>query len=320
MDVKDYYKILEVNKKSSADEIKKSYRKLAMKYHPDTNHTPEAEAKFKDIQEAYEVLKDPDKRAKYDRLGSNWNKHRTTGGSSQDFDWSQWASQQQGSRRQGRTMNDFFGQGGTTGGGGFSEFFEKIFGQSGGFQSQQGFRQSPAKGQDVETEVLISLQEAYEGTKRILTVNGKEKLELKFKPGIHDGQTLKLSGKGQPGRAGGPAGDLLVKIKVQEHPFITRENDDLRLESHIDFFTAALGGESDISIFGKKIKTKIPAETQSGKILKFKGLGMPNYDNPAKKGNLFVKLLVDVPTKLTKKEKDRLKEWQEERKTAKQKI
>lgn len=312
MDFKDYYKILGVEKKASQEEIKKAYRKLALKFHPDTNQTPEAEAKFKDIQEAYEVLKDPDKRAKYDRLGSNWNKHRRTGGSSQDFDWSQWFNQQnagKGTRSGGRTVNDFFNQGG-----GISDFFEKIFGsaytQQGGASNfdTQYRQQKPIKGSDVETSVDISLEEAYTGTNRVVTINNKEKLDIKFKPGIENDQVLKLSSKGKPGKYGGPNGDLLIKVRVNESKGIERKGNDLHLEAKIDLYTAILGGNSDISLFGKKIKIKVAPNTQSGKTLKLKGLGMPFYSNNEKKGDLYVKLLISIPENLTEKELELFKE------------
>ena len=305
MDFKDYYKILGVEKKASQDEIKKAYRKLALKYHPDTNQTTEAEAKFKDIQEAYEVLKDHDKRAKYDRLGSNWNKHRRSGGSSQDFDWSQWFNQQNKGRssRGGRTVNDFFNQGG-----GISDFFEKIFGSTygqqdggGGFGSQ--FRQQqPVKGSDVETSVEISLEEAYSGTNRVLTINNKEKLDIKFKPGIEHEQVLKLSSKGKAGKYGGPNGDLLVKVLIPEAKGIERKGNDLHIEENVDLYTAILGGNSQINIFGKKINIKVSKSTQSGKILKLKGLGMPSYTNNDIKGDLYVKLMISIPENLSNKE------------------
>lgn len=300
MEFKDYYKILGVEKNASSDEIKKAYRKLAMKYHPDTNKSPEAENKFKEIGEAYQALGNPENRRKYDNLGSSYNRHRQSGGSADGFNWSDWFSRAQAQRRQSgesfRTMGDFFNQGG----GGVSEFFEKIFG--GGFSQQSGFRQPPKRGKNAEHTLHISLEEAYKGATKTINSFG-ETIELKIKPGVPDGHVLKVASKGAPGRNGGSKGDLLVKIIVDDKPNVKREGDDLRVEARIDMYKAILGGTSKISTFGGQLQFSIAPETQPGKTLKFKGQGMPKYNNPDEKGDLYLTLKVKLPTNLSDDEK-----------------
>lgn len=313
MEFKDYYKILEVGKSASQDEIKKSYRKLAQKYHPDKNKSnPEAEKKFKDISEAYQVLKDPDKRRKYDNLGSSFNRHRQSGGSSGDFNWNDFMNQSGQRRPGGNTMGDFFSSGG-----GLSDFFERMFGGGssgfsgdagarGGFSGNAGFRK-PQKGNDYKTQVEIDLSDAYKGTTKVLNVNG-EKIEIKFKPGITDDTTLKISGKGLPGKNGGPNGDLMINVKVKEHPLFERKGNDLYLDTYVDLYTAVLGGEAKVSTLGGTLKITIPSESQSGRKLKLKGQGMPYYTDNRKKGDLYIKLLIKIPQKLSEKEKNLFRE------------
>ncbi|MFP4368650.1 MAG: DnaJ C-terminal domain-containing protein [Candidatus Kapaibacterium sp.] len=323
MDFKDYYKILGVTKSSSKDDIKAAYRKLARKYHPDTNKDPEAENKFKEVSEAYEVLSDPEKRKKYDRLGSNWNQHRQTGGSSQDFNWQDWFAKSQGGARGSRsyqTVGDFFNSGG-----GVSDFFERIFGGGfqqkgagggfGGFRGAEEFRgtegfRKPKRGDDFQTEIELSLEEAFNGALRMLNVNG-ERLEVKFKPGIQDGHIQKISGKGYPGNNGGPSGDLLIKVKVREHKSVKRDGNDLHVEANIDLYKMILGGTATISTFSGKLKVNIPPETQNGKVLVLRGQGMPDYNNPDKKGDLYIKLIAKLPQKLNDKQKDLFKKIKE---------
>lgn len=322
MEFKDYYKTLGVDKKATADEIKKAYKKLAVKYHPDKNKdNPEAEKKFKEISEAYQVLSDPDKRSKYDNLGSSYSRFRQGGGSSDQFNWSDWFAQQQQQQQQqqrgaytgrGRTFSDFF-----QGGGGLSDFFERIFG-GGGYGGAQGFGQRtaenpfaqatpPAKGKDIEAEVTLTLKEAYSGTKRRLNIDGNS-LDINLKPGIKDGQTLKITGKGQPGQFEGAAGDLFIKVRVMDNGTIKRKGDDLEVEITIDMFSALLGGEIKIKTFSGTLKLNVKPETQNGKTVKLKGQGMPVYENPDKKGDLYIKYTVNLPQNLSDKEKELLEE------------
>lgn len=317
MEFKDYYKVLGVSKTASQDEIKKAYRKLAQQYHPDINKdNPDAENKFKDISEAYEVLKDEEKRRKYDNLGSTYNRHRQSGGQSHDFNWSDWFEQSQRNKgkRAYQTVGDFFSQGG-----GLSEFFERIFGSgfsSKGFTGQGGFRRTPMRGEDLQAEVDISLEEAFKGTQKKITINN-ETIELKIKPGIRDGQELKISQRGAVGRSGGARGDLLLKIHVKEHKNVKRDENDLYVEAEIDMFSAILGGQSKINTFGGKLKLTIPEGSQPGKTLKLKGQGMPIYNEPDKRGDLYITLKVKLPENLTNKEKELLEEFRKLRKESK---
>jgi len=296
MEYKDYYKILGVSKTATIDEIKKAFRQLALKYHPDTNpNNKAAEDKFKEINEAYEVLGDAEKRKKYDNLGSSWNRYRQTGGNSEDFDWSQWTSRRPQGRRK---TSDTFSNIGDIFGHGASDFFENIFG---GFSKKTGFQQPPKRGEDIEAELEISLEEAFRGTQKQFIVEN-QKIELNIKPGINDGQVLKISGKGKPGKAGGTNGDILIKIKITPHKRVQRDGNDLHLEVTIDLYKAILGGNSTLKTFGDTVKLNIPPESQPGSIIKVKGQGMPIYGSPNQSGDLFIKLNIKLPKNLTQKE------------------
>jgi curved DNA-binding protein len=297
MNFKDYYKILEVEKSATQDEIKKSFRKLAAKYHPDK--PTGNEVKFKDISEAYEVLSDTTKRRKYDNLGSSFNSYRTRAGSSDGFDWSKWTAQQNQAGRKRKTVGDFFNEGGT-----MSDFFENIFGSSYG---QQGGNKSynytkPAKGEDYNTIIGVTLEEAFAGKKVRLKVN-EESIEINVKPGISNGQQLKLSGKGLRSKTGGPNGDLIIKVEVKDNPTIERDGHDIHISRNIDLFEAVLGAEKTFETISGKFNIKIASGTQQGKIIKLSGQGMPKYDGTGK-GNLYIKLNITMPTKLSQEEKN----------------
>ena len=290
MDYKDYYKILGVEKSASQADIKKAYRALAKKYHPDkTKGDKAAEEKFKDISEAYEVLGDDQKRKQYDELGSNWRHFQQQGG--------QYQGRPAGTYYEG-DMGDMFG-----GGSGFSDFFEQFFGrgfsqQGGGFRSG---RQAP-KGQDYEAEMLITMQEAFTGTSRLLTVNGQQ-LRITTKPGVSDGQVLRIKGKGGPAGGGGAAGDLYIRVQVQPLPGFDRQGDDLHTKLNLDMYTAILGGEVQATTLTGKLKLKIPAGTQNGKILRLRGKGMPVYGKADQHGDLYVKIEVQLPVHLSEEER-----------------
>ncbi|MFW6257313.1 MAG: DnaJ domain-containing protein, partial [Prolixibacteraceae bacterium] len=251
MDYKDYYKILGVSKDASQEEIKKAYRKLAVKYHPDkTKGDKQAEERFKEIGEAYAVLRDPEKRKKYDQLGANWKQYENAGyeGGGGGFDFSQFGGQQPGggSFHFEGNMEDIFGGGA---GGDFSDFFNAFFGGRGGGQSGfTGRRQQPRKGQDLQAEMEISLYEAWHGTSRILNVDGN-KLRVNIKPGTYHGQELRIKGKGGPGSAGGPGGDIYIKIKVQPDSNYQIDGNNLILKTDVDLYTAVLGGKKEIQTF-----------------------------------------------------------------------
>lgn len=302
MDYKDYYKILGVSKAASQEEIKKAYRKLAVKYHPDKNKGDKtAEEKFKELSEANNVLSDPDKRRQYDELGSNWNRYQQTGGAG-GFNWSEYARRQQAGRTyQSYDFGDAFGGGAKSSGrGGFSDFFQNFFG--GGFEGA-GSRQSAAfKGQDLQSEMAISFQDAYDGTTHVMSVHG-EQMRIKLKPGIEDKQTLKLKGKGAPGVNGGQAGDLYLTIHVAPHPQFERRGDDLHTDLPVDLYTALLGGKITVNTMSGPVNMQIPALTQNGKVLRLREKGMPRYNQSGQFGDLYVRVQVELPSQLSNEEK-----------------
>lgn len=307
MEYKDYYKVLGVSKTATQAEIKKKYRKLAVKYHPDKNKGDKAkEEKFKAITEAYEVLKDPEKRKQYDELGANWKQY-----------------QQQGANGGYRGGNPYAGRGGATqydgdfsdlfgDGGGFSDFFESFFGRGPGHTSDPRGRESGAfKGGDIQANVTISLEDAYEGGTRLINFNGN-RLRLKLKPGIEDGQTLKIKGKGQPSIQAGPAGDLYLTVEVAKHSQFGRKGNDLYVVLSVDMYTATLGGKVEIkTLKGTTVNIPIPKGTDSGKTLRLKGLGMPIYQKEGQAGNLFVEVKIITPKNLTTEEEKLLKKLKE---------
>ncbi len=313
MEYRDYYKILNVGKNANQDEIKKAYRKLAREYHPDVNpDDPNAEEKFKDINEAYQVLSDDEKREKYDRFGSQWKHYQQTGGRAEDFDWSQWAAQGQRGGAQYRTVTQeefeqMFG-GGMGGFGGFSDFFETLFGGVAGARAArrpagQTSYQRTQRGQDIEHAVEITLEEAFHGTTRLLTFEDGRRIEAAIPPGVKTGSKIRLSGQGSVGASG--AGDLFLKINLQRHARFKREGDHLRIDLPVDFFTALLGGEVTVNALDKSVKLTIPPETDSGKVFRLTGLGMPKLGKSDQRGDLLAKVEVQVPKGLTESQKEK---------------
>lgn len=300
MEFKNYYKILGVDKSATKEEIKKAYRTLAMKYHPDRNPNDKAaEEKFKEITEANEVLSDPEKRKKYDTLGSNWKQYQTQGGGFENF--------RQGYSPGGGTEFHFSGDLGDLFGnvGGFSDFFESYFGSGGGFRTRPKPREQ--KGVDLEAVLNITLEEAFNGSERTIQVDGK-KLKIKINPGIKDGQRLRLKNQGQPGSHGGEKGDLYLKIHILSHPFYEISDDDLYYNLDIDLYTAVLGGKKQIkTLDGKAININIPKGTDNGKILRLKNLGMQSSERIGQKGDLLVRINVTIPKDLTKEEEELFK-------------
>ena len=300
MDYKDYYKTLGVSKTASFEEIKKAFRKLAIKYHPDKNQgNKAAEDQFKLVNEANEVLSDPEKRKKYDELGSNWDRFQQPGSYAGRDPFS---SQRQGTRRgdgfyNEGDINDLFG-----GGSGFSDFFEAFFGQGSTFgnSSRGNVRQ---KGPDFQTQIEITLEEAYKGTSIIIQLEN-EKIRVTTKPGAYDGQIMKIKGKGGKGSKNASDGDLLVHLRVFNNTSFERIGDDLKLTSTIDLFTAVLGGQIIVDTLDGKIKVKIPSGVQPGKTLRIKGKGMPVYDQKNQYGDLIIELKVNIPEKLSPRQKE----------------
>jgi len=295
MDYKDYYKILGVERKASADDIRSAYRKLAMQFHPDKNPgDKKAEDKFKEINEAYQVLSDDQKRARYDQLGSAYSNFRTSGGRPGDFQWDDWFQQQQGGQQRGYgNADDPFG-----GGGGFSDFFRSIFGEavrnsarSQSMQQQQGYQQ----------EVQISFQEAYEGTMRQLQTSDK-KLQVRIPAGVKTGSKVRVAGAGPEGL------DLYLVVAVTDEEKFERDGYDLYTTSSLSVFTLILGGETEVDTPAGKVKLSIPAGTQIDQVFRLGGRGMPHLKDPKTKGDLYVKLKVQVPKYLSSKQRELLEE------------
>ena len=319
---KDYYKILGVTRNASQDEIKKAYRKLARKLHPDVNkNDPNASKKFSDLQEAYSVLKNPEDRKLYDQVGENWKQYKQyqeNGGGPSGF--GQWSDMGRGGSRR-RTYSYSSEPGGMGGDNPFSDFFESVFGRGfggagggrggrdpfGGQQYRDPFAGQQAQtGRDINAELEITLEEAFSGVTKSFTLNGK-KMKVKVPPGIQDGQRLKLSGRGERA-AGGKPGDLLIVVKIKPHPKLQREGSDLYTTVPVDLYTALLGGEVKVPTLKGSAKIKIPPETQTDKTFRLSGQGMPEFKKPEKKGDLFAKIEVKLPTKLSDREKQLFKE------------
>lgn len=294
----DYYKVLGIDKKASQEEIKKAYRKLARKYHPDLNpDDKEANKMFQQINEANEALSDPDKRKKYDEYGENW-KHAD-----------QFESRGQGAGNPfGGSRSGGFGGGASSfGGGDFSDFFESMFGGGGSRQSRNNAR---FKGQDQQAELRISFKDASQTHKQTVTVNGKS-LRITIPAGISSGQVIKLKAQGGEGSNGGPNGDLFITITVNDDPIFKRLGDDLYETKQIDLYTAVLGGDVTIDTLDGKVRLKVPAGTQNETKIRLKGKGFPVYKKEGEFGNLFVTYMVKIPTALTEKQLELFKELQE---------
>jgi len=290
MDYIDYYKILDLKKSASIDDIKKAYRKLARKYHPDLNpNNDEANKKFQQINEANEVLSDPEKRKKYDKYGKDW----------------QHADQldaQQKQQRQYQSQGGGYGGGGYSGGFGgddFSDFFSSMFGGGAGRSS----RQSPFKGQDYNADLQLNLKDAYTTQKQTLTVNGKQ-VRITIPAGVENGQKIKLSGYGAPGANNGQPGDLYIKFNISEDPKFKRKGNDIYIQEEIDLYTAVLGGEKIVETLNGKVKLKIPEGTQPDSTLRLKGKGFPVYKKADQFGDLYIKWQVKLPTNLNQEQKE----------------
>ena len=296
MEYIDYYKALGVDKNATQDDLKKAYRKLAVKLHPDLNpNDKEAQKKFQELNEANEVLSDPEKRKKYDQYGKDW-KH------AEQFEQ---ARQQQ---RQGSTSQAFGNNGGEyfefESGGNFSDFFESMFGGSSG---RGRSKQTKFRGQNVEAELQINLTDAFKTHQQTFTINGKN-IRLTIPAGIEDGQVIKLKGHGGPGVNGGPNGDLYIRFVIKNNTQFTRKGNDLNTTVPIDLYTAMLGGEITIDTLDGKLKLKIKPETQNGTKVRLKGKGFPVYKKEGQFGDLYITYEVKLPTNLTEKQKELFRE------------
>lgn len=309
MDYKDYYKVLGVDKNATKEEITQAFRKLARKYHPDVNpENKAAEEKFKEINEAHEVLSDPEKRKKYDQFGAQWQQYTRGGGRPEDFDWAQWGAQPGAGGAYTRSVSpEEFQQMFGGGLGGFSDFFETLFGMSGGTSQSMGsfeevFAPRRARPRDSEHTVQVTLEEAFNGTTRTLQWEDGRRIEAKIPPGVHSGSRVRLKGQGE-GRLSPASGDLYLKVDVTTHPVYRREGDDLRMTIPIDLYTAILGGEVEVAAIDKKVKLTIPPETQNGKAFRLSGLGMPRLRGPKQRGDLYVSVDVQLPRNLTQEQR-----------------
>jgi curved DNA-binding protein len=299
VDYKDYYKILGVDKKATQDEIKKAYRVLAVKHHPDKNpNNKVAEEQFKLANEANEVLGNPEKRKKYDELGENWQQYEHAGNQQGR---NPFGGNQGGQYRYESNGNDPFG-----GSSDFSDFFEQFFSGS----SRNGGRTQNRRGGDYETEMEITLEEAYQGTSRTIQVDN-EKLRITTKPGSYTDQLLKIKNKGAKGSSEENRGDLFVKIKVKNHPNFIRKGDDLYHTQTIDLYTAVLGGEVVVKTLSGQVKIKIAEGTQNGKTIRLKGKGMPVYDKKDIFGDFYLEIKVQIPENLTDKQKELFEQLKE---------
>jgi curved DNA-binding protein len=276
----DYYNILGVKRDASQDDIKKAFRQQAKKYHPDANPgNPDAEKRFKDLNEAYEVLSDPEKRSQYDVYGEGW---RAGNASYQNY-----GNYAGGARATPEDFQDIF-----------SSFFNGGATRGDAGRGRQYSTRAQVKGQDIEQPVRISLREAYDGTSRLVTREGQQK-KVSIPAGVTTGTKVRIAGEGSPGFLGGTAGDLLLVIEVAPDPVFTREGDDLLAEVKVDMFTAMLGGSVEVPTMTRPVSLKITPGTQSGKKLRLSGKGMPIMGKPAAYGDLTVRILVTVPENLT---------------------
>jgi curved DNA-binding protein len=303
MEFKDYYRTLGVPRDVSEKELKKAYRKLAREHHPDTHPGDKAsEEKFKGINEAYEVLSDPEKRKKYDAFGADWERYQQAGGQPGGFDFSQWAGQRGGGQwdvRQGSPddFGDIFGEGGQ-----FSDFFTTLFG--GGAARPRARPAGPRRGHDFEHPVRITLDEAFRGTARVFQLDGR-RIEAKIPAGVRTGSRVRLSGQGGPGADGGPGGDLYLVIEVEPDARFERRGDDLYADLDVDFLLAALGGETRVPTPEGAVALKLPARTQAGQTFRIRGKGMPSLGG-AGRGDLFAHVRLILPD-LTEAELDTLR-------------
>lgn len=298
MDYIDYYKVLGVDKNASPDDIKKAYRKLARKLHPDLNpNDKEANKRFQQLNEANEVLSDPEKRKKYDQYGK---------------DWQHAEAYEKARQAQGQGQAGFGGQAG--GGwqsysgdfdeGTFSDFFESMFG--GGARRGHG-HQVKYKGQDFNAELHLSLKDAYSTRKQTLTVNGKN-IRITIPAGVENGQTIRIKGYGGPGANGGPAGDLYIRFVIEKDPNFRRSGNDLYTQVDLDLYKAILGGEVMIDTLNGQVKINVKPETQNGTKIRLKGKGFPVYKKEGQYGDLFVTFSIKIPTHLTEKQKQLFEE------------
>ena len=284
---RDYYEVLGVPRGAGDEEIRSAYRKLAREYHPDVNKDPGAEDRFKEVSEAYEVLRNPEKRAKYDRLGANWKAGEDVSGAS--------------------GFSGGFGGGDGQGfgdGAGFSDFFESFFGGRRG--ASPGFEGFSMRGGDQEATLEVTLEEAARGGKRKISLADGRDFEVRIPPGVRDGQKIRLAGQGGEGASGGPAGDLYLRVRIKRHPRFRREDDDLVVEVPVAPWEAALGATVPVPTLDGSAQVKVPAGSSSGRRLRLRGEGMPGPGG--RKGDLYASVRIVVPKRLEKRERELFEE------------
>jgi curved DNA-binding protein len=300
MEYKDYYKILGVERKASPEEIKHAYRKLAMQYHPDRNPGDKvAEEKFKEINEANQVLSDSEKRARYDQLGSSYSRWQQAGGAPGGFNWEDWVAQSQGQggqRVEYGDLNDIFGEGG------FSDFFTQIFGGMGGTRTQTRRTVRPARPRDAEYQLSITLQEAYHGATRTVQVDDR-RMEVKLPAGAKTGTRVRMAGAA-PAGPGAQRGDLYLVLDVAPDPRFERNGDDLTTEVSVDLYTAVLGGQVNVPTPGGDVLLTIPTGTQPGQTFRLAGRGMPKLRSSQEHGDLMARVKVRLPRNLTPEQRE----------------
>jgi len=297
MDFIDYYQVLGVNKNATEEEIKKAYRKLARKYHPDLNpNDKEANKKFQQINEANEVLSDPEKRKKYDQYGKDW-KH------AEEFEKAKQSRQQWAGANTG--AEGFSGFSGGFDEEGFSDFFQSMFGSGGRRKASQ----AKFRGEDYNAELHLSLKDAYKTHQQILKVNDKN-IRIKIPAGVENGQIIKLKGHGGPGINGGPNGDLYITFVIADDPNFKRLGNDLYTTVDLDLYTAVLGGEIMIDAMDGKVKLKVKPETQNSTVTRLKEKGFPVYKKEGSFGDLYITYSIKIPTHLTEKQKELFRELQ----------
>jgi len=299
MDFKDYYEILGVPPNADKKVIQQTFRQLARKHHPDLNPgNKEAEEKFKTINEAYQVLSDTKQRKKYDELRAQYQQWQQTGGRQQDFDWQNWSAQPgKGARVQYASpedLEDLFGSASP-----YSDFFTNIFGQA--RRSGRDAPSSPRRGRDVEYEVDLTLEEAFHGARRLLEMDG-HRIKAGIPAGVRTGSRVRLAGQGEPGRNGGPAGDLYLIIQILPHDTFERDGDDLHIDMPLDIFTAIAGGEVRIPAMERPLTLTIPVRTDANRSFRIRGKGMPHLGNPKTRGDLFARVRLILPDSLTDRE------------------
>jgi curved DNA-binding protein len=291
MEFIDYYKILGLDKKASEDDIKKAYRKLARKHHPDLNpNDKEANKKFQQINEANEVLSDPEKRKKYDQYGKDW----------QHADQFEQAKQQRGQQTRG---DSGYGFSGDFNDGDFSDFFSAMFGQEAGTGRT---RQTTFRGNDYNAELHLNLKDVYTTQKQTITVDGKN-IRITISAGVEDGQKIKLANYGSPGINGGPNGDLYITFMIKEDSRYQRKGNDIYVNEDIDLYTSLLGGEKIVETLSGSIKITVKAETQNGSRIRLKGKGFPVYKKDGEFGDLYIKWNIKLPTDLSAEQKELFK-------------